>query len=375
MRLYEFIILLEYKRDVTKMKLGDKLTAAAKKDDNQDTDTILSALEEMDPTKNKQYVIWLANQYIQNKFRLEDYPRVKKVLTQFEQLKPRLPQKDINRFTFHSLEQTIDNILDVKLDQDMNTNIPNVKILYNGPLGTLAIPETEEASCQLGSGTKWCTAADQNNIFNTYSSEGPLYIWKDKTGKYQFHFESSQFMDARDEPIEITKLNYFRTEHPVLSKLFKQKEKELLSSEDASKLYSYAENVIKGRWPEAEQYIMKDLDSAYYYAKDVIKDRWPEAEPYIMKNPEYAFSYAKNIIKDRWPEAEPYIMKNPASAFSYAKDILKDRWPEAEPYIMKDPLSAFYAKDVIKDRWPEAEPYIMKNPFYWNQYKSRLGIQ
>ncbi len=46
-------------------------------------------------------------------------------------------------------------------------------------------------------------------------------------------------------------------------------------------------------------------DSAVYY---IIKGRWLEAEPYIMKDPEWAYWYARDIIKGRWPEAEPYIM-------------------------------------------------------------------
>ena len=91
MKLTEFIIYLtEYKRDITKQKLGDKLTLAAKNDNNQDIETILSTLESIDPTKNKQYVEWLSRQYINKQFRLEDAGRVKDVLTNFENIKRRL---------------------------------------------------------------------------------------------------------------------------------------------------------------------------------------------------------------------------------------------------------------------------------------------
>ena len=67
--------------------------------------------------------------------------------------------------------------------------------------------------------------------------------------------------------------------------------------------YFNAQYVIKGRWPEAERYIMKDPESAYFYAQHVIKGRWPEAERYIMKDPESAYWYAKYVIKGPWPEA------------------------------------------------------------------------
>jgi hypothetical protein len=36
---------------------------------------------------------------------------------------------------------------------------------------------------------------------------------------------------------------------------------------------------------------MKDPEDAVIYARDVIGGRWPEAEPYIMKDPEVAEMY------------------------------------------------------------------------------------
>jgi len=126
-------------------------------------------------------------------------------------------------------------------------------------------------------------------------------------------------------------------------------------------LYWYARDVIKDRWPEAEEYIKKDSVWAYCYAREIIKDRWLEAEKYIMKDPKHAYWYAENVIKDRWPETEEYIKKDPEWAYWYAHNIIKNRWPEAEEYIMKAPEWTYcYARNIIKDRWPEAEKYIMK---------------
>ena len=39
--------------------------------------------------------------------------------------------------------------------------------------------------------------------------------------------------------------------------------------------YLYSKNVIKDRWIEAEDTIMKDLDSSYRYARYVIKGKLP----------------------------------------------------------------------------------------------------
>jgi len=162
--------------------------------------------------------------------------------------------------------------------------------LLAGPLGQLAIPETQEASCELGRGTKWCTAAAKDNMFDQYSEDGPLYVWRDKNGKkYQFHFETAQFMDSKDVPIDARTIEYFRTKHPVLSKLFVKGEKDVLKDPGAA--ISYALGVIHGRWPEAEAAIIDNIDvvepyDLMLYAAGALRRRWPEVEDVIKTDRE-----------------------------------------------------------------------------------------
>lgn len=400
MRLYEFAsFLFEYKRDITQQTLGDKLVNAAQRDQKQDINTILDALEQSDPSKKKQYVEWLARQYISGQFRLEDYPRINDVLTKFEHIKNKLQQKDINKYTFRSLEDAIDKEYNVELASDsddkpvVSNNIPDVKVLYNGPLGNLSIPETEEASKMLGKGTKWCTAADKNNMFSYYSNSGPLYIWRDKSGeKYQFHFESLQFMDDKDDPIEHELLMYMRSKHPVLSKLFNKEEAKI--AVDSGKSYEYAETVLDGRFEAGEAEIIKYPALACDYAIYIIKGRWPDAEEAIAV--ECPDKYIEDVLdgrrfkayedllierdytadamhymrehyiqfKNGWPELEESILavlyssESAMAAVSYAI-ITGRRWTKAEDYIANDPLAAAkYAKKVIGGAWPEGEKSI-----------------
>ena len=81
--------------------------------------------------------------------------------------------------------------------------------------------------------------------------------------------------------------------------------------------YSYARDIIKGRWLEAESVIMQDAYNAYYYSKYVIKGRWLEAEPMLSRNPHYALQYAKDILKERWPDAEKRISLSPSAKSDY----------------------------------------------------------
>jgi hypothetical protein len=72
-------------------------------------------------------------------------------------------------------------------------------------------PTTEKGSCYYGRNTQWCTASTQsNNMFNAYNQIGKLYIITPKNPsyvneKYQFHFEISQFMNEKDQEININK--------------------------------------------------------------------------------------------------------------------------------------------------------------------------
>jgi len=389
MRLREFTTILEYRRDVTANKMGPQLIAAAKKDHffaastdlsdpAQAADMILAKLEAMDPTRNQQYVQWIAKQYIRGQFRLEDQPAVRQTLADYTKLKPRLSpdQRDINRLDYHTTAELVDKILNpaVGLDADeLGTFpvIPDTQVLYNGPLGQLAIPKTEEASCELGRGTKWCTAATESgNKYHDYADNGTLCVWRDRNGeKYQFFIGEDddsdappwEYTDSRNRYIDMDKLNYFRTQHPVLRQWFSQAEKTIMKN--ISKALDYARDVIGGRWPEAEPEIIKNVWSAVEYAREVIRGRWPEAEPEIMKNIGVVVTYARDVIGGRWPEAEPEIMKNIGVAVTYARDVIGGRWPKIEPAALEDAkTAAWYAVNVIGGRWPKAEPEIMKDP-------------
>ena len=201
MRLIElFNNLLEYDHQITLTKQGPQLKAAYDKNEfdsalaggEVESSEILTRLEQMDPTVNKMYMLWIVRQYMNSKMRLEDYPQVFGGLEAFHKAKPRLPveQRDINRFDLHQLYELVDSFSDTQQEpsNDTKLNRDDVDVIYNGPLGTIASPKTEEASCELGSGTQWCTAGKQNNAFKAYNSpEGNLIIFQAPGGaKYQF---------------------------------------------------------------------------------------------------------------------------------------------------------------------------------------------
>jgi hypothetical protein len=66
-------------------------------------------------------------------------------------------------------------------------------------------PDLYPTSCELGSGTQWCTATgNTDSYFLRYIEKGPLFIFIDNSNsknKFQVHFESESFMDSKDNAI------------------------------------------------------------------------------------------------------------------------------------------------------------------------------
>lgn len=217
------ISLLESRADFIAKTMGSALLRAAQKDSFRvnDPKAVVDELKAMDPTPNSQYLQWIALQYTRGLFKLEDDSRVRDELTKFHQIKNKLgAQADIGKMSYHELSELVDQHFERVELEVPDANDDEYDVLYNGPLGLLTTPKTQAASCALGSGTKWCTAASEGqNAFSDYNALGPLYIWKDKSGaKCQLHFETMSFMDARDREIEGADLKKLLA-HPVISKL------------------------------------------------------------------------------------------------------------------------------------------------------------
>lgn len=125
------------------------------------------------------------------------------------------------------------------------------KLLHNGEDWVIYQPLTEKGACYLGVSTEWCTTwgpyalnkkhKERGNMFNHYSKRGPLYIMINKTNhddKYQFHFETKQFMDINDKQIDKSEffINKDELKHYFFPSLTKEVSKEQ-SALEISRIY------------------------------------------------------------------------------------------------------------------------------------------
>ena len=166
---------------------------------------------------------------------MEDLYKTTEDLQKFHRFKKQIPQekRDINKIT--SVDELYELTKGFSLEQATTTKADRVlkdaEMVYDGPNWEILIPKTKEASCHYGANTRWCTAGSSNNYFDHYSKDGPLYIItnkKDPTDKYQFHFESNQFMDKEDRSVT---LSTFLNDRPDLKEFFKEMFKRFLDKD------------------------------------------------------------------------------------------------------------------------------------------------
>lgn len=179
----------------------------------QDYRQLIFADPTSNPNKDKmgKYGKWILTLYKQGKLKIGDIPELRDSLVYFDKFKAKLEKKDINQYQsvpelYNAIEPFTENPNQAtsKSDELRKTKQEGAEKVYEDEEWLVIVPRTEQAACLYGKGTKWCTAATGgNNMFKYYDKHGPLFININKrTGrKYQFHFDSQQFMDEQDKPI------------------------------------------------------------------------------------------------------------------------------------------------------------------------------
>jgi len=239
MRAREFIF--EYNQQATAQRFGDKLLQTAVKDPspeiyniysllnaqkefkdfnlspNTKTNILISimqAIEGADPTKNKEYTVFLAKMYAQGGWgaKIEDLEsKVKPALEKFHLLKLKKkipsPRNDIMRYgDLADFVAVMDEYPDPEEKKQVDKG--TAKTVFENDSVRIIVPKDQNAACYYGQGTRWCTASrTSTNYFGHYSKDGPLYILLPKQPKhdgekYQLHFASEQFMDENDYGVE-----------------------------------------------------------------------------------------------------------------------------------------------------------------------------
>lgn len=232
---------LQHKIDRIQQAFGDKLRAKDKREFPMaptDVPDIVEDLSRFDPTPNKEYLFWICKLYANDGIRrFEDVgARVKPGLETYIKLKntKRIPieDRDINKFKnisdfedllekYQEVDTTSGTAADKAMEQQFYKSGDAV-LLHNDVQVKVVIPKTKAASMYFGRNTRWCTSAKNDNMFDDYDADGPLYIVliKKENKRYQLHPDSDSFMDEKDKPFDVRALF---TKYPVLYDIFYKK--------------------------------------------------------------------------------------------------------------------------------------------------------
>lgn len=193
-----------------------------------DFNELISADPTAKPNQMGKFGKWILNLYRNQKLKVTDKPELNYALSNFVKYYNRIEKKDINQYqSVGELYNTIKpftedpNQATSKSDTIRKTKEEGAEKFYEDSTWEVIIPKTRNASCLYGKGTKWCTAADEsNNMFDYYNSKGTLYININKQNgkKYQFHFESGQLMDERDNFISAPVAETIGLTDPLIQK-------------------------------------------------------------------------------------------------------------------------------------------------------------
>ena len=221
-------------------------------------DDMFQTLVDLDPTYQGGNVLgkfgkWILNLYNKKLLKDEDFYKVTEYLITFKDNLSKMPNKDIMSYkTLPDLAKAIqpfEGQKDVSNKQKSRDAKKGGKKILETNEWLVICPKTEEAACYYGANTKWCTAAKNDNMFDVYNREGPLYIFinKQNNEKYQMHAQSLSFMNELDEPVPPLKV--------INDKKVQDLIKEILDHErDDINFYDY--RPLEGlNWGEADAYI------------------------------------------------------------------------------------------------------------------------
>ena len=200
---------------------------------------IINLITEFDPTQNNEYTAWMVGKYTTGGIPdWEDLDNLcSTAIARYNDLKRtnnlKLEHKDIGKIPNLEDLQYIVSLYDSVEAISQNQKLKNQEaklfadkkatLFYDDGRVKVIIPHTQEASNFFGKSTRWCTTSrndggePENSQFKRYTSKGPLYIVIAGGQKFQFHFETGNYMNAMDNFISPNEL---AEKFPVLYDIF-----------------------------------------------------------------------------------------------------------------------------------------------------------
>ena len=277
--LYEQFLILEDRlnkiKDIFKNKIDTSHDTLAQ---HKDSDDIVNHFAtHADPTQNKAHTQWIVSRYRQGQFRQEDHPRIREALSAFDRpavkagLKANKKPTDINQYkSLSDLEDAVEPHKEAisGKEEEKKIKTEGADLIHSDNGVTIHHIKTKDSACSYGAGTKWCTAGEKNNMFDYYNKKGPIHVIQHQGRKYQFHTESHQFMDEKDNPVKFTDLHpdiaksLSKSTHPEIEKLNVTHGNPHVTTEQLDKAQKSSDIMVRNSVPEHPNHTEEHLTNA-----------------------------------------------------------------------------------------------------------------
>jgi len=187
-------------------------------DSNKITDSEFTEI--IDATGGKSaYATWLTKKVADKTIKPEDIYKYNTYFRVFDRRKREYIFQDLNQYkTVNDISKFITKSVELadkeKADPSQQKGVAKTNKYLEFHIGSVdgfdvyKLPKDRKdlygASCELGSGTEWCTSTgNTRRHYDDYITKGPLFIFM-KPGsdeKYQFSYEESSYMDKDDDSI------------------------------------------------------------------------------------------------------------------------------------------------------------------------------
>ncbi|MEO5367679.1 MAG: hypothetical protein H7831_15245 [Magnetococcus sp. WYHC-3] len=153
-----------------------------------DLGNYVEILSKNDPSGNNKYLAWMALQFDNMTKGMSDAgkksaaEKIINTVKAFHKNAQRLKEKDISVYkSVKDLENVVKSLGSSetqKKKQQKQVAMEGSSIVYEDEDFFIVRPETKEASCHYGQGTRWCISATKSqNYFDSYSKEGKVFYF------------------------------------------------------------------------------------------------------------------------------------------------------------------------------------------------------
>lgn len=352
---------------------------------------LIDNVMQADPSINKQYSRFILQWALNGSIRLpEDSGRLSRSLSFFGSNFNKFQKKDISAYpTFNDFEFAVDSVIDIMQGKDNRSNrqvVRDIKTegtreVYRDNEWRIIEMTTPQAVCELGKGTKWCTAADDDGLetAESYLQSGSLFLILYNSGtkweKYaQFTKDLDQIMDVRDRQI-------VKPPQSLVVAIKSLIEKGILRADHFWENFTASRDYEGVDQDFVNWFKYEEEKSDGFLPNEVLKEIFRHIKSYGVRMPAVENNIIFTRTKSDKKKYHGLIDGDRISEYLEAIGVNK-RIKEKEPAILQSTFAMEYymdfynelkgynrlRKEVVKDingleRWPELEQAFLSNPY------------